>query len=472
MTLVFYILWMAGVFGVLGIFAIWPRAGGIAYLAVILLAPVAIIDHTTLRVETALTPLMLGWLVLAGSFRWRMPLIAFFCWIVWVTLVSVCSHGDTNLVGLFGYGRFVAVALIFGSIRWHKGDLIRTQYVFALSAIPIGLLSAGQVVNAPGVRAITQAAYTYSSQAVFDMQMEAQYQGYVFRGIGVFGNVSPAATYFLVAMIVAIILLCDEPQIKTPIRRWSLLTSLAAAIVGGASTLSATFLVGFTPAIAAAVFLAPPGRRLRSVAIAGLLCLLGTGMVWYLSTTSDNFAAQLDYQWYRIAQGDILEGRYSHQNGVTAEAIEAVRKRPVCGIGVKITDMFYGDSMYVCLLFIGGVVGLLLFFVGFGGLTLVALRSGTDGRLALAWIVLMLLAGIGANGMFILRLGDWWWATQGMLAACYLPPVMAINGRLTRPGRSRYRPFAATPCGPCINERHQLTRSSTRYANNTLRPYA
>jgi len=448
----FNLIWLVCVLAVLAMFAGWPRAGGIAYLAVVLFAPVAVINETTLRAETVLVPLMLGWVILNGTFRWRTAFLPFSGWIVWLTAVSFCTEGDVYLIGLYGSARFVAVALIFGSIPWREGDLVRAQYGFALSAIPIGLLTIGQVLNVPGARELTQAAYSSTSQLVFGLQMDAETQGFLFRGIGVFGNVSPAAAYFLVAMGVAIILLCDPSQTEGPARRLALAFSLATAIAGGAATLSATFLGGFAPAVAAAVLVSTPGRRLRAVAVAGSLCLLGFGLLWFLTATSDQFAAQLDYQWNRIAAGDVLEGRYSAQEGVLAEAIETIRERPVCGVGVKATDAFHGDSVYVSLLFICGAGGLLLFLAGIGSATLAALESGAVGRSALYWVILAVVTGIGSMGMFVLRFGDWCGATQGMTAAVAeslqysrrrtlpafrLPPAVASSAARARSGPAR-----------------------------------
>jgi hypothetical protein len=409
------LIWLACVLAVITVFAGWPRAGGILFLGVILFAPVGVFGTAHVRVELVLVPLILALQILNGTLRWPAALIPAVGWLSLVVAVSLLTEGDVHPIGLYGLSRFAAVCLIFSSIPYREHEVLAAQKLFVLSAIPMALLSLGQLFAVPFARWLTEFAYYTPEQAVFDLQIESENQGCIFRAQAVFGNNSTTGTYFVTVIGVAVVLLAECWRKQGDRDRTALTAGLIAALAGGAATLTATFIAGLFPVLVGAVAFSPASRRKAAMAIVAVLAVVTIAVAWVTIRRSETLGAQIEYQWDRILAGQATEGRYSYREGVLAEAYEEIRENLFFGRGAKVTTTFAGDSLYVMVLYTSGIVGSLLLVTALATMARRAWLAGLPGRLALVWTLAVLMCGVGACGMFILRFGDWWWATQGML---------------------------------------------------------
>jgi hypothetical protein len=247
---------------------------------------------------------------------------------------------------------------------------------------------------------------------VIAQQAVAEQAGYLYRAVGVFGNVSPNATYFLL-VVCLIISLLGSTEMRA--RKGWLVLALAASIVGGMATVSSTFLGGIILALFIAYFYSDSRhrRKLMTAAIGGLAML--TIVVAYVRSHNDSVAAVIDYHWWRITSGEFLIQRYSSNDGVLADALVEFQHEPFTGTGWTRSDVFFGDSIYMSLLCCGGIVGCLPLVAAIVRLTTAALRNKSIGHWALSWTAIMLLGGIGCTSLLSGRLADGWWAMQGML---------------------------------------------------------
>jgi hypothetical protein len=149
-------IWLLLVLGILGTFTQWPRTGAYLYLGSVLLAPVALFGGSFVRIEMVLVPLMLGISFLQRGLRWPGALLPMVAWSVWGLLVSLSTGDEINWIGSYALVRLVALSIIFASIGWTERDFFRVQILFCVTAIPMAILSIGQVLSVPLVRQLTE----------------------------------------------------------------------------------------------------------------------------------------------------------------------------------------------------------------------------------------------------------------------------------------------------------------------------
>ncbi len=461
------LFWLLICVGVLVAFARQPRIGAVCYLLAVLFAPYANVADRQIRVELVLVPLLLGLLAVGHRLRLPAPLLPFIAWAGLVATVSLAYEGESNLIELYGTMRFVAVLLIFSSIQWREHDFVRTQYIFVLTAIPMAIFAAGQALWMPWAAGLTDLAYHSTNRIVFDQQLDNAEQGYGFRAIGVFENVSPAAMYFVTALAVGTLLFLTVRrsanvnhgtcggQVSVQGRgSWRylrdlptsrLLVGLAAAIGGGLSTLSATFFAGSVVGLSGGALLCPTKRRGLA---RGLVVMAAPAMVavavWQSGQRLDSLSAQFQYQWERVVNGTFFESRYGRGDAVLGDAIKEIAEEPLLGHGIKVTQTFRGDSLYVWAVYVSGYLGSLLLFGGVANCAVLSLRQGLPGRVALLWTLVVCTCGLGCVSLLAFRFGDWWWATQGMIVSIVQDRTLAASAGPAR---------KASTClgrGPCV----------------------
>ena len=418
-------IWIISFLGVLIAYLHRPKWGAIALLIATMLVPFGSFNlggPKLVRVELLLTPIIVCFQILGipktGQNLQLSPVtLIYLTWVSWVGLVSLLGGADINFIGLYGYSRFVAILFVFANIPWSDDDVQRIQLLCVFTAIPIAILCFGQFYGVGGARELTEAAFSPASASVIESQRDSEASGYAYRGLGVFGNVSPTGSYFLVTMTLAVLLRGTSIR-NTLLGRSVLFGGLIASMVGGATTISGTFLGGFVPAVLLILGFSAPGNRTRILRNVLVLLALAAIGVQVARSVSDTVDAHLQYQWLKVVGGGGLTDRYS-QDGVLAQAQEDFWNNPWLGVGVPVSDTFVGDSLFITILYLGGVVGALIFAVGMFALMRTASRGGIAGRMAMMWTIMMLVTGIGCTSIFAGRLGDWWWAIQGMLLSQY-----------------------------------------------------
>ena len=428
-------VWLFSIVITLAMFVAQPRWGGLAFILVAMLAPYGMFadGEFSMRADLVLTPLMLGCQLLGLSRttnRYSLVPIAwlFVAWLACICTTTLVSEQKVDLIGAYGYVRLVLVMIIFSWIPWRELDASRFQFAYVLISIPIGLLSIGQVLDISFARALSNSCYSPPGADVMARQVEAEQIGYLYRAVGVFGNVSPTATYFLLTICLALSLL------STPIahkRRCWLALALATSLSGGLATLSGTFVGGIALVMLVALF--NSDRKHRRNIILAVVCSVAM-LAIIVAIARSQFAmvdAQLDYQWQRIVNGHLLTNRYSTSEGILADAIEDLYCHPMFGLGWTATDVFSGDSTYFSILYCSGIVGGLVFAAGLVRLVLSSFRGKQCGRWALSWTAIMLLGGIGCSSLILGRLADGWWAMQGMLI-CQLAATQTQNRLISR----------------------------------------
>jgi hypothetical protein len=414
-------IWLSWIIWTLTLFVAQPRWGGLTFILAALLAPYGSFSggELLIRADLVLTPLMLGCQFLGISrTRPRVSLIPivwlFVLWLVWIGLATLMSDREIHLVSANGYIRLVMVMIVFTWIPWQEKDVESFQFMFVMTSIPIGILSVAQVLNIPFMRTLSDDYYSPPSAVVMALQADAEAAGHLYRAVGVFGNVSPAATYFLLSVCISISLFSSPLSRR---RRSWLLPALAASISGGLATLSATFVGGILLTIPIAVFNSDPTRR-RTIITASVGCVFVLSIIVMMARSHiDLVGANLDYQMQRLIGGELLADRYSSDDGALADAIEEIKERLFLGTGWTLTEAFSGDSVYFSILFCSGIIGSVPFACGLIRLSLASRGQARCGRYALSWTAIMLLGGIGCTSLLLGRLADGWWAIQGMLIA-------------------------------------------------------
>jgi hypothetical protein len=418
-----------------------PKVGAFVYLGAILLAPAANIAGLTPRIELVLVPLGLFARVLAGERAKRppriaLPLVLFAVWLIWIGFATIISPEAINWIGSYGFARLVGVSLLFFSIPWNEEDIIRAQWIFVVSAVPIALLTIGQLAGFGWAMTLTNSGYSPSTSAVISLQQSnMSIGGSIFRGVGVFGNVSPAAAYFVLVIGIGLLL--------AAVRQWSarqnvlLFVSIMFAFLGGFATLSATFFGGVTAIWIVALIVA--GRRVRTVVGKrvvfwfGLFLLAGVILV----AQDEEIQGQVRYQIGDLLTGERFASRYGVA-GIADEAWRYVINNPILGAGLTKTSIFAGDSLYLSLLFPGGFVGGFLFLIPVVMLLWLGWRGNVGSRIVMAWTLGVLVIGVSCDGMLIARLGDWWWAMQGMLLAASIERRALLSAAETPSKRDPY----------------------------------
>jgi hypothetical protein len=412
-----------------GLLLLWtifrPKPAAMAFLVVILFAPLGQFREWTPRMEQFVLPLLfLPRILLSENTAQRIinpsSLWILVLWLLWVVVSGLIGGGldiissSGWLTGVGGLARFLVVAFFFYSFDWTSDDLYWVNQLFVLSAIPIAVFSLGQLAGFDLVRDATLAWYNPWTSSVVESQYEAELSGSLFRAVGVFGNVAPAASYYILVLFVGLHLIIQGKTGDAPLTRFLIFGGVMAALVGGLSTLSGTFVGGLATLPGVLLLVHRRGTRMKDLFLLGII-LAGSVCVAYVVIQSEEaWLDQLSYQVGGLITGERLRSRYADTSGILWDAWELVMSNPLIGASGRQESVFVGDSLYIVLLFTGGFVGLALFMIGALTISVLSWRSSAAGRLTALWLLGSLLVGISANGMFLARLGDWWWAVQGI----------------------------------------------------------
>ena len=407
-------------------------------LVCVLLSPVLQVGGQTVRIELVLVPLLL--FVTAIQFPGKLfgavtrPVSLWLLgWLLWVMVASLWNGGGRPAaifgwwIEVYGLGRLLMVFWLFSMFSWTSEEWRTLMKTLALTAVPIGLLSIGQVLNVAGARLLTAAAYVPATSPVFQQQLEKEQDGYVFRALGVFGNVSPAAFYFsIVAGSCLVGLLPKERGVGAPGKGVWLTCGLVCAL-GGIATMSGTFVAGFPIIIVLAFWVSRKQLTYRRLFL--LFAVLVSIVVVTLGVVYSNprLKAQYDYQVEGLISGERFKSRYDDEVGVTRDAAVLIAQHPLLGGFGREQDVFIGDSVFTLLGFYGGYIGAGLFAIFLVVLFVQIPSRGVSAHAAL-WLLGAGLFGISTTSVFTLRLSDWWWAIMGIASAAQAgaappPPV-------------------------------------------------
>jgi len=411
------------------------RLGVILYLIGALIFPALWINETTaVRFELIyglwlLFLLLMHKAVSKSTIRWHLILTKYITFLGMIFLSTMLALIDTSsmsslpriVIPFYGMFRPLLVMLLFLNIAREDKLAFRLFQTFLWLAIPIALLSIGQTLGINLVEQITVQGYTSPSRTpVFRLLEE---QGVIIRSTGVFESPVYNGVYWvLVLTTTGFALFSGLPVFR---RRSFLYLILGLALLAGITTLSSTFLAGAVLATAVLLFLL--GYRyprwffrfaIGSTLAAGIFVF--TILPYFVQNST--FAGTLSYQINRVLSGTMFYTRYDPKGGIFVETYEAIGRRPIIGWGLtEVEGAFVGDSIYVSMLYRGGVIGLGIFLWVIYSILKHAWRhrkmEGLQGRLAwvvLLWTLLLLATGVGSPSFFILRLQEWYWALVGM----------------------------------------------------------
>jgi len=424
------VVWIVAFFTVL-IVAIRGAKRALACLLVcVLICPVLSIGALTLRMELITVPLLFG-LVVASSpekliVALRKPTSQLAgVWLAWVILASLI-WGGWHLLGSFswwlevyGLARLVMVFWLFAMFVWSGAEVVGLIRLFAVTAIPVCILSIGQVLNWGWARSLSLAGYVPATSPVFLQQLEKEEGGYVFRALGVFGNVSPNAYYFAIVAACCVIFLLEGKSRGITYSRLFWLTCGAFSLLGGISTMSGTFVAGLPLVILLCLWLARrrlSPRRMHLLLGIVVLAFATTLLVVY---SSPRLKDQYDYQVEGLLSGERFKSRYDDETGVTREAKAVIVENPLLGGFGRGEDIFISDSILPLLGFYGGYIGALLFSLFFAMLYYRTSRADLS-QCGSLWLFGALLFGASTTSIFTLRMADWWWALMAIFSAQHL----------------------------------------------------
>ena len=344
-------------------------------------------------------------------------------------------------IPFYGLFRPLLVMFIFLNISLNEQFIWRTIRYFIWTTIPIAILSIGQTLGSSVALQITLLGYTSPSRApVFKLLEE---HGSILRSTGVFESPVFNAVYFLsVLTIVAFALVSRSSEFGS---RRLLYLIFGLAVVAGVTTLSTTFLLGTILILVMLVFFLgyKYPRRFLYLAIGGAFVVgLFVLISWPIFARQATFTGAFRYQVDKIVTGALFSSRYDPESGIFRETYEAIQQGPIFGWGLtQSEDVFLGDSVYISVLYRGGIIGLSVFLWVIYSILKYVWRNrkqrGLYGKISwvvLVWTLLLLTVGFGSPSFFILRLQEWYWAMIGVTMGLY----------------------------------SQLYRNTTRYANNSL----
>ena len=393
-------------------------------LVCVLISPVLLIGGQTVRIELVFVPVLLA---ISLSFRplrfvhafTRPCSIVLVGWLVWIIFASVlkggvCIFGSVSWwMNVYGLTRLLMVFWLFSMFSWTALEVRQLFKLLALTVVPIGILSLSQVLGINVARAYTVAAYVPATSPVFQQQLEKEADGYVFRALGVFGNVSPNAFYFAIAAGCCLLALLREREVKQTIL-W--LTCGLFCLLGGIATMSGTFIAGFPIIIVLCLWLSRKcGIRKRLLVLLGVLMLVVTvtlGIVYSIP----QLKIQCDYQVDGLLSGERFKSRYDDEVGVTHEAVLVLSQNPLTGGFGREMDIFIGDSLFTHISYYGGYTGTVI-FAAFLVTLFINIQRGGGCAYGTLWFLGAFVFGVSTTSIFTLRLSDWWWAIMGIMSA-------------------------------------------------------
>jgi hypothetical protein len=191
--------------------------------------------------------------------------------------------------------------------------------------------------------------------------------------------------------------------------------ALLFCMLGGLASQSGSFLAGTIIMLLACAIVSRNVRRRRLIGlVVSTLLVFAAGLLFALNRY-EQISANLTYQVDSFVNGTRLDNRYMSDNSIAVAAWKDISDHPVAGVGaVKKAEYSLMDSLYITALTESGFVGSLLFFVPVLAIAWKAWRTEREPDCVTLWTFAMLATGIASDGMFGARIGDWWWALQGM----------------------------------------------------------
>jgi hypothetical protein len=395
-----------------------PRRGLRWYLIAVLVAPYFVLGSVTLRLEVGLTPILLMILLLSQDRVLVPPILpAWFGWWTWLLIVTAFEmftviHSSVVWLDIYTFLRPVLVVALFYLAGYSEREAVRVIRDFVLLALPLAGFALAQVAGSSLATSIT--VDYYNSRAAVTNLIESL--GSIARAVSTLELPANAATYFLMAIGGAVVLLAERRTLEHGFRRWPLLVAGIAGLAGGFAAGSATFIAGVGVLCLWVVYRSVSGKQGRLLLIGLVVALVGLGFGGLFLRGATYRARILQFQVGRVSSGSLLDTRYASESGNLIPAIDAIKQQPLTGHGlVALPGVFLGDSIYVLLLYTGGVVGLLLFGTVLVRVVRVARRTGVAGRVCLVWLAVLLAAGVATPTFFAPRIQDWWWAIVGIV---------------------------------------------------------
>lgn len=439
----------------------YPKLIFLVYLSLVFIWPRVIVGSVSLRIEHIITPIL--FLLCFFRFGLRIPRYYsfFFSWIILLTTVTFFSGEVSGRLQLFqsiyGYARLVMVAIIafslfsnysvkktrFGQSKHiflsrltslESSLLIRDHFLgaylssFLVTTLPVLILSLGQFYRTPLANALTVNWYSSPYRLSILTNYEELMRGVYFRAVGVFENVSYLGAYATFAFFLSGYYLFVSAQKIKPesivLKCFSFLTSCFLGIVAASSAFigGAIFNLGYF----LSVLLRRPNLK-KALLIVFIFILFLVGFL-YLEKTNSFFFSNIQYQVRKVFSGGIQQ-RYG-DNSINADAFETMRRFIFFGYGaVKESGIFVGDSLYVSLIYTGGLVGSLFFFLPF--LLIIKRLLFCKNVFYKEALILMILnifvLGVSSSVLFIPRLSDWLWGFVGIACAYLREPFVGFG---------------------------------------------
>ncbi len=363
------------------------------------------------------------------TFKWHSILSRYGLFLVVIILSTLLALSDKTFekslmqlaISFYGILRPLLVMFLFLNVPANEKFVQRILQAFVWLSVPIALLSIGQTLGVSVAQEITLRGYTSPWRTpVFRLLEE---RGEIIRSTGVFESPVYNAVYLLLVLVTIGWALISG--VHNFANRWVLYLLFGLIVIAGITTLSSTFLLGmiFTAGVLLVFLGLRHTKRLLGFAIGGIF-VIGVFMTFSLPyfMQQPTFAGTLSYQINRNLSGTVLDTRYDPTSGVLSKTYRAIEQRPILGWGlIKAEDVFVGDSIYISVLYRGGVVGLSIFLWTIYGILKHAWRSryqeGTQGEIGwvtFLWTLLLLAVGMGSPSFFLLRLEEWYWAVVGL----------------------------------------------------------
>lgn len=408
------------------VFALRPKKGAPLLLVAVLFLPYLTISDISFRAELVLVPVLLFVLLTRRLHRGLalppvvLALMIFWAWILLVTVVQAIyepSSWETSLfsVSTYTFLRPLLIVVLFYNLAFDHDDALKLVRVFVYSAIPLSLMVLGQSMGNDLTTRLTVAAYTTARRTPIENLLEEI--GTIVRGVGVFESPVYAAIYFLMALGSGLLLLLMQPTERGAWKRQLAIgTSIFMAFLGGIFTGSATFISGVAVLFAWILLRLNLQARFRFATVGVALVVPLFLSVRYLLEGNSLVQGNLLYQLERVLTFTLFETRYNIGTGLLDPLVAAVGERPLVGWGWTAQEgVFLGDSIYLVILYYGGLIGLGLYAFALWEVARHAFRTGSFGAIVLLWLVLLLATGVGAPSFFAPRLQDWWWAMVGVV---------------------------------------------------------
>jgi len=345
--------------------------------------------------------------------------------IIIATLLAIPEIREMDILAqtiqLYGLLRPFLVMFLFLNVPLDKRFLQSVLWVFVGGSIPLALLSIAQSLGMSVAEKITMLGYSSPWRTPIFRMLEEHH--IIIRSTGVFETPASNATFFLLVLLTSGFLLLKGRH--RPLQRWILYLVLGLAFIGGITTLSSTFLLGFVVCLGLSMFFLFLRYRHNFLRIAfGATCIIVLLTFFLLPQLAEKtiFTGTLRYQAKRILSGSVLETRYNPTSGILAGTYQAIEQRPILGWGLtKIENVFVGDSIYMTVLYQGGIIGLIIFLWVIWSVLKHTWRNlksidefGEINRITFLFTLLLLAIGIGIPSFFILRLQEWYWALVGI----------------------------------------------------------